>query len=511
MDTPDSIPITSILVDDRQRIDHTDTDGLEVSLKKYGTIQPIVLEALSTPNNGYSYRLIAGGRRLTFLKVLGHTELYHGSVYNPARPGYVFGTELTPDELAELELEENLRRKDMTWQEKVRGIAKIHRLKTAQGIGGRAWTQRLTGELFGVSAASINQALALEAELRKANSPTWGMLTANDAHRYLLAQQEQVLQAELVRRHAEQSATLVADDTTTPGGAYWLDDVTDQDATILSEKEAARDQYLSNPHNDPNTFDSYWEEKLKLRSEPIKMYLSPRMYKGDCLTYMRDCAGRFDHIITDPPYGIDVNNMDQTNHGMANIDSIRGTHDVEENLGLLREFVPLAYSCIKDRGFLCMWADYAHWEKLRDLGIQCGFRVQRWPVIWVKTHQCQNTMAYHNFTKTTEIAIIMSKGGATLATTGPLGHILASHDEYKEMMDHPFVKPFAAWEHLIRAVSLEGQTIYDPFSGEGSGPLSFIRLNRQFFCSELDEVHFNKQVLHLRNHYLKLNPNTVFV
>jgi DNA modification methylase len=278
-----------------------------------------------------------------------------------------------------------------------------------------------------------------------------------------------------------------------------------------SEKEAARESYLLNPHNDPDKFEEYWKEKLALRSEPVKMYLSPRMMEGDCLDHMRELEERFDHIITDPPYAIDVDYMDQTNQGMANIDSIRATHEVGDNLKLIAAFIPAAYRSLKDRGFLCMWADYDHWEKIRDMGTAAGFRVQRWPVIWVKSHQCKNSMGHHNFTKTTEIAVVMAKGGATLATTSPLGHIIAPHDEYKTMMDHPFVKPFAAWEHLIKAVSLENQLIYDPFSGEGSGPLSIIRCNRQFMCSEKDPVHLNKQKLHIRNYYTKLNPNTVFV
>jgi DNA modification methylase len=506
---PHEINIDQIEVGDRQRIDHSDTDGIKDSISRFGLIEPIIVSPLS----GGRYQLIAGGRRLTFLKELSLTTLYHGSTYTPGRPGFLFGSELDKDAQAELELEENIRRKQMTWQEHVRGIAKIHFLKTAKALDGeRRWTQKLTGELFNVSVASVNNALALAAELRNPESPAWRLTTANDGLRYLFAKEQQELEAELVRRQAEQSKNLVTGEAS---DLSFLDGLTEpspaNSSTADAEKEAARDIYLLNPHNDPDAFDAYWAEKQAQRAQPVKMYLSKRIINSDCLPFMAERKGVFNHIITDPPYGIDMDNLDQQNQGMANIDSVAHTHVVADNLKLLRDFIPLAYESLRDRGFLVMWADYDHWNTLSDVAQRAGFRVQRWPVVWVKTHQCKNSMANHNFTKTTEIAIICSKGGATLAKTAPLGHIIAPHDEYKDMMDHPFVKPFAAWQHVIEAVSLENELVYEPFSGEGSGTLSLLRLNRNVMATEKDPVHYNKQMLHVRDYYTKLNPNTQFI
>src|SRR5690349_15501093 len=103
----ESIPIDSIIVENRLRIDHTNTDGIKESLKERGTIQPLVLRK----GDDGTYRLIAGGRRLHFLKELGHKTLYHASAYNPEKPGYVFGDEIPADVLHELEIEENVKRK----------------------------------------------------------------------------------------------------------------------------------------------------------------------------------------------------------------------------------------------------------------------------------------------------------------------------------------------------------------------------------------------------------------
>lgn len=502
------LPIANILIEDRQRLDHSNTDGLKESLQQYGTIQPIVVEALSGPIGTHTHRLIAGGRRLGFLVELGHTELHHGSTYNPKCPGYVFGRDLTKDILHELELEENLRRKAMTWQERALSIANLHQLKVIRlGEEGKTWSQRLTGELMNISLGKVNYVLAI-AQLLKSDAahPLWKLDGMSEAIRWILDQKINEAMAEKARRQAEASAANV--DASIES---LFNDGPIVNPIDIDTKSIAREQYLSNPLNDPEKFDEYYEYRLQQRAERTKITLTPRLFLGSCLDFFKDNVSRFDHIITDPPYAIDMDMLDQQNLGMSNIDTVRDTHDVADNLRLLFSFFPLAYDALKSDGFLCLWCDVSIWNQLFSWAKAAGFKVQRWPVVWVKTHQCQNAAATFNFTKTTEVAMICRKGNATLTEVGPLGHIIASHDEYKDTMDHPFVKPFACWEHLVKAVSMEGQTILDPFAGEGSGPVSFLRCNRNYFACESEEHHFNKLMENVKNEYRRSNPGAEFI
>lgn len=495
--TPNLIPISTILLGDRQRIDHSNTDGLKESLFQYGTIEPIILEPVSEN----SYRLIAGGRRLRFLQELGHETLYHGSVYDAARPGFVLGRELSKDELHELELEENIRRKAMTWQEKALATANLHSLKTIRfGSEGKKWTQRLTGEMFGLSLGKVQYSLALAGELRNKTSPLWAMESAFDGVRWLAQQEENKALAELARRQAVASAAHI--ETEDDLNLSLSDDPPDA-------KELARVQYLSNPHNDPQDFDAYYGSRQQVIAP--KVYLTPRIHLGDCLSFMSERPNVFDHIITDPPYAIDMGMLKQDHLGMQNIDTVAGEHEVLANHGLLFNFIERAYSSLKDRGFLVLWCDYSMWQQLYEWTTRIGFAVQRWPVVWVKSYMPMNSAAQYNFHKTTEIAMICRKGNATLVKAPCMGHIIASHDEYKDQMSHPFVKPFAVWKHLVEAVSLEGQLIYDPFAGHGSGPISFLRLNRNYMASEVNPTHYNHLMENLKKYYLGLNPNTTFV
>lgn len=97
------IKVSKINVGMRRRDEYGDLEGLAVSIRKHGLIQPIVLDDQN--------RLVAGGRRLKAVKNLGWEEIEVRSV-----------GELTDAELRELELEENLRRKDLTSYERSKNM-----------------------------------------------------------------------------------------------------------------------------------------------------------------------------------------------------------------------------------------------------------------------------------------------------------------------------------------------------------------------------------------------------
>jgi ParB family chromosome partitioning protein len=100
-----SVFIDDIHLGDRRREDFGDIEGLAESINKYGLFHPIVLDAHK--------HLVAGERRLRACNALGWVEI-------PAR----MYAELTPEEMREIELEENLQRKDLTPFEASKRIVK---------------------------------------------------------------------------------------------------------------------------------------------------------------------------------------------------------------------------------------------------------------------------------------------------------------------------------------------------------------------------------------------------
>lgn len=136
--TEQTIKIDEIAEDERlvPKREQGDFDGLCSSIKEFGIIQPIVLAIRqNADSSGRLYNLIAGGRRLAAMRKLGIQVLRHGRefIYRDEVAGTDPKIQLR---LGSIELEENLKRKDMSWQEVAEGKARL--LKIMQSIHGEA-------------------------------------------------------------------------------------------------------------------------------------------------------------------------------------------------------------------------------------------------------------------------------------------------------------------------------------------------------------------------------------
>lgn len=495
MNFPLTLPLHEIKVENRQRLDYGDLSDLKDSIAKYGLIQPVVINQ--------DNRLLAGGRRLRAFEELGLLSI-----------PVVYKNTLSEDENYVLELEENIRRRDETWQEKCLHIATIHETKQrlkAQDM--ETWGLRQTGEMLGESLGSISIALQLASRLR-AELPLpleqrrfFVCESYSAAIRLITRDREDEALAILAQSHVNQNQTTNEEELTL---LSQFEEVSSSPDLLALERE----QYYSNPLNPPGSFEAYWEEK-QARVGIIKntIYLSNRFHCGDSISFMHQSPGRFDHIITDIPYGIDMEMLNQQNEhgGFKDLDTVEELHDVTYNLKLIADFFPAAYAATKDKAFVITWCDQMLWQYMYDLATKAGFAVQRWPITWVKTSSCMNQCTAYNTTKDTEIAIVCRKKGATVAKQPNTSVITASKDDLSSSISHPFAKPFAVWEFLANLCSIEGQSILEPFAGRGSGVISMLRLNRNVIGVELDQSHFNALIENVKTlFYLPLNPNAQF-
>jgi ParB-like chromosome segregation protein Spo0J/DNA modification methylase len=527
-----SVPISDIQIVDRQRgIDAPHVASLKQSIASLGLIQPIVINQ----NN----RLIAGNHRLHACKELGW----------PTIP-VVYVETLSEDQLQEMELTEDTKRLDRTWQQKCLAIAKIHMLKKrTAALNAEKWGQRETGDLLGISGAHINYSITIARELlADKESPLWGADNMAEAWKMLLAREQDVVNAELARRQQQLVASLpaaaVGGKTAisaeqaalrhNPMTATEIQKNYDDKLHAMIEElgydryveevmeyphlfNRLQEHYLSNPdlkETDPS-FHDYWAEKIRvIKNRDWTVPVSRMLVNDDCIKYMtsEETLGLFDHIITDIPYGIDMEQLNQGNDGHAfkDIGTVLEEHKVEDNLSLFEAFFPAAYRCTKPNAFVITWCDMFHWRHMHDLAIAAGFKVQRWPVTWVKTHRCMNQSAQFNFTKSTEVALICRKGLGIMTEPAGECHIIAGHDELKAQLGHPFVKPFAIWEYLLKHVTLEGQLILEPFAGRGSGVISMLRMNRKVIGVELNTEHYNALLQNVKSHYKSISPNYTF-
>lgn len=125
----------------RQEFDPDALVDLSNSIAALGLLHPIVIR--ETPDGP---ALVAGERRLRALEalwLLGTPVRHDGREYPPHTVPCVTLGELSPLEAEEAELDENLKRRDLTWQERSEAIGRLHRLRTAQAS--------LVGESHGIA------------------------------------------------------------------------------------------------------------------------------------------------------------------------------------------------------------------------------------------------------------------------------------------------------------------------------------------------------------------------
>ena len=104
------IPVEDIVVRKRIRRDMGDIEALAGSLKRYGQISPIVINKKNI--------LIAGGRRLEAAKFLGWRTI-----------NAVVSETSGELERLELEVEENIQRRDFSMEETAEASQKMYRLR----------------------------------------------------------------------------------------------------------------------------------------------------------------------------------------------------------------------------------------------------------------------------------------------------------------------------------------------------------------------------------------------
>ncbi len=451
-----NILVKDIIVGERYRLDYKDLDELAESISTKGLMHPPVID---DQNN-----LIAGGRRLAAIKLLGWAET----------PVTRFGT-LSAADRTMLELEENLQRSDATWQETTLGIASYHRLaKSENNRKGEAWSQSATGRLLNLDQSSISNALLIAKELSKDSTRSnqfWKAGSLTDAIKLKIAERHDEASKETYKRLTAKRAQLDKN----PALAK---------ATVTITPRAQQDGNLSSPHGTQDASELRKAGSSELRAETLtRDAISRFYYHGDSLNLIPQIAKStlINHIICDPPYGIEMENLS------SDTSRVNETHGVSDNLKLWPEFLKVAFDNIASDGFLCAWYDLDHHEKIAEWAKKIGWKVTRWPLVWCKTSPSQNQAAQYNITKATEVCYIMRRSEKSIIKTKQSRNFILADSETSAT--HPFVKPQPLWNYLLETVSIEQQTILDPFAGEGSSLVSSFKLNRIPLGIEIDDKH----------------------
>ena len=442
---------------DPQMVEHL--RWLEESVKRYGFLQPLLLDQDNHLQDGWC--------RLTVALKL---DLPLVPVYRRQR--------LTDSEYFEVELEANLRRLDFTWQQNIHAVAKIHKQHMREAIiTDTKWTLAMTGDLLGgYSMAYVSNCLSLDLVIDEPEFADCDGIT--DALRIQLRQREDSAVTEQARRMNLQRSVVPA---ITAGGTA-----------------------VSNPVGPSSDV----ADLFATDTEEHVVNLSETLFLGDMLELLpkwpAECV---DHIITDPPYGIDVSYMQQAD-GIDDVSRVESTHDEVDNQQMFRRMFDPMFRVLKDGGFLVLWCDIMNWQLLYNAASYAGFGVQRWPIVWHKTSTCLNQMAHVNLSKNIELAMVCRKGSARLPA--PVGTCVIDAAT-AEHLSNPFAKPLDAWRFILNAVSTPGQLVLDPFAGEGSSTVAAMKCQRRALAIEKDAVHYPYLLTNVKDYWSRVFPKVKFV
>lgn len=514
-----SIPLASIDTAGRSRQDYGDLEGLASSLLRLGSIHPIVLSEIELPPiknpdgslfgvGAIKYKLIAGGRRMRAMKLAGFDSVYHGAVLEKNRPGFLFKSEVPEDELREAELDENLYRLNQKWQEDVLLISDIHALKIKkEGIGN--WGQEQTGALYGVTKAHVSRSLKVAKLVRSGDKEVLACPNMDAVYALLIKRKED----EAIKRQQEFNKQKIA-----AGGFPTLGGGTDSflDSFNIEGFEAKAKPIVVLPSIDGLPPIESAPIQPAQPSPQITVPLSKMFFCGPSVSttlsrsewilssFSDSCV---DHIVTDIPYGIDMDNLDLK--GQADV---AAEHEVEDNVAMMPLFLAEAFRLVRSGGFCVFFYDLDHHEKLQAMATDIGWKVQRWPLIWTKPYPCRNGAAAYNFTKNYEVAMVLRRDEkSVLRKAQPSSYFSVDARSERSLYNNPFAKPFELWKSIYDAIAFAGQSVLDPFCGEASACRAAANLGLNPFGVEIKEQHYNRGIEHMRKVFqLVHGPNTLF-
>lgn len=485
-------PIAQILIIDRIRpADDVQQayiqNELVPSIAEQGLIQPIILNKLTEPAVGPN---IFGEQISSNLRLIaGHSRLSACALLHMQEVPYCFREDLSESELTILEAEENVRRKEMPWQARVKAIYKVHmerELRAAREH--KSWGQRATGALLNTNVASVNQALMIAEALASGDEEMQACVNLEAAKSLMMKRKQEASDKRLAQ------FGIAHTQVHTPP---LLDKV--PQTTLLS---------LLPSKNAPEVDSLMRHKEIKLVSAKT-IPLSSQLFNTESVSVSSPGSGwmehhapdSFDLIFTDIPFGIDVSNLKISESAM---DDIENEHDVEENISQFEPFLRESYRLLRDKTYCIFFFDIIHFEKLLSLARSIGFRAQAWPLIWLKTSQVQNRAAYCHWPKSIEYIMVLRKGTATLSEPQRRNYMEAGSDSERKKYGHPFAKPFDLCKWILSPILTPGMKVLDPYAGTGSMLDVVLSMGGIPYGIEKKESHFHKLTENLKSSYTRI-------
>jgi site-specific DNA-methyltransferase (adenine-specific) len=215
-----------------------------------------------------------------------------------------------------------------------------------------------------------------------------------------------------------------------------------------------------------------------------------RLANTDALSFVKSLKdSSVDLIYTDPPFGLDIDEIAGSDDYTAYRD------DPTEVMDLLTQLMPEYYRVLKDNKFAVIWTSHDWVRDVKKLMASAGFHVARVPLFWVKINSAGKTNnPNQELGSIVETAVYGCKGKAELTIKGkqnvfPFPTVRKNRIHVAQKDENLIV------EHLT-IFSIPGDLVVDTFSGSGATLRACYRAKRQFAGCEMKEEHYLNSILY---------------
>jgi site-specific DNA-methyltransferase (adenine-specific) len=193
---------------------------------------------------------------------------------------------------------------------------------------------------------------------------------------------------------------------------------------------------------------------------------SHKLLRGDCLEILPTLpAESFDVILSDPPYGIDAQNFNDSG-GLAG-GGTDGSHfyddSPEEWSRLMSAFIPESFRVAKAAAHLYLFCDIERFLPLRELVRIAGWKPFRTPIVWHNPTSNRLPWIETGPQRKYQLILYAVKGDRRVTRIYPDVIEIPSDPN----PGHHAAKPVALYRNLLIRSTSPGDSVLDPFCGSG--------------------------------------------
>ena len=462
-------PIAEITVlrDERQRREVNVEDLLQ-SVRAHGVLQAIIIERM--PDGGHV--LVVGERRLEAARQCGLETI-------PAR----IALNLSPLERQLIELLENIKRRDLVWQDLVETTLRIHEIN-CQLV--ESWTAQETADQTFMSKGQVSVHMIVARVLREQDARIANCKTVREAYNLLRRRQQRAAGDAL-------QELLETADEALPAAAP-VEDVDDGEAPQMGLEEFDAETDLDEvPRAEPTAGAKALAPlappvpclpgKPPVVAAPQRSSVEQTILNTDFTSWLTDYTGpTFSIVHCDFPYGINVFQADSKRNedgagrfaGQTQYDDTADTY-----FSLLRTLCQNLDKIMSRSAHLMFWYSERHYAATRQMFAELAPSLTFAPysLVWLKSDNAGisgdlNRLPRHVY----ETAFLAYRGKRNL--------VRSSGDAYAAPTDrrlHPSCKPEPVLRHFLGIITDDTSTLFDPTCGSGTA----LRVGEELGCKHV--------------------------